>query len=728
MAAALPADLAAALRYGVQTQQAVRRSKYLEDALKQLQTDGSKITGGYGELGAKLLATAILQRSNNKAKDATLEALKADRQNETSSLLGALRPPTMTPTPPQESIVPLPPEQTPIAALTPKAMPSVGSSPMAPVGMPQITPAIDKIVRTVWGEARSEPPEGQQGVAAVILNRANGRGLTPEQVVLQPKQFEPWGNPKTRAQMASLDPSSEQYQAILRNITPALNGQDPTGGADHFYSPTAQSALGRAPPAWDNGAGRDMGRHRFFDLEPNAQARPPEPAVPPPPPPPNPNGPDVQFAPQEMPQGQFPSAPGGSPPVAGGAAAGMPPQAQTPAAASPQWPTWKPSQEQVDYVAQLLNDPRYHDQGVQMAMQLREKMTQPAEAQIIQQNGVSFYVSKTPGQGGQPVMISIQPEAQTQTMAAQAAGLPNAPQGLFVQRDPMGNLKEAPGAPPQGYNAGSNGYQPIQGGPADPARVQAPPSGYQLNGPQGMAPISGSPADPRNPMNVLQGSQQIRSEIKTVVDQALQLKRNVDAVRTGFAQQNGPGDIAMVNGLQKLIDEGVVREGDVALQLKGQGIQGGIAGVQGYLTSEGFFADPKIRQGILNTANQLYGSLNDNYKARVMGYRPIADQTFGPGTFEQYVFPQETAQALGWGAQNTPPAPDPNLIDRSGRAPGWSGQLPAAQLDAARQFKGGEPGTAQNPYLVKTPEEARKYPPGSKILLPDGRVGTVPNR
>ena len=55
----------------------------------------------------------------------------------------------------------------------------------------------------------------------------------------------------------------------------------------------------------------------------------------------------------------------------------------------------------------------------------------------------------------------------------------------------------------------------------------------------------------------------------------------LSSVRTHARAQNGAGDIAMINGLQKLIDEGVVREGDVALQLQAQGINGGIAGLQG---------------------------------------------------------------------------------------------------------------------------------------------------
>jgi Cell Wall Hydrolase len=124
----------------------------------------------------------------------------------------------------------------------------------------------DKVVRTVWGEAAGESPEGQRAVAAVIRNRARSSGLTPSQVVLAPNQFEPWGS--RRKQLESLSPTSPEYQRIAQTIRPIFEGgdDDPTKGATHFYSPRTQSALGRKPPAWDHGSGFDIGGHRFFNL------------------------------------------------------------------------------------------------------------------------------------------------------------------------------------------------------------------------------------------------------------------------------------------------------------------------------------------------------------------------------------------------------------------------------------------------------------------------------
>lgn len=131
----------------------------------------------------------------------------------------------------------------------------------------QLPPAEDlaAMVRTVYGEAGNQSPEGQRAVAEVILNRARETGMTPTQVVMANGQFEPWQ--KRAAELNALDPGSPEYQSVLANITPAFAPDDPTGGADYFYSPGAQAALGRDTPDWAQGQqGRDIGDHRFYSL------------------------------------------------------------------------------------------------------------------------------------------------------------------------------------------------------------------------------------------------------------------------------------------------------------------------------------------------------------------------------------------------------------------------------------------------------------------------------
>jgi hypothetical protein len=150
----------------------------------------------------------------------------------------------------------------------------------------------------------------------------------------------------------------------------------------------------------------------------------------------------------------------------------------------------------------------------------------------------------------------------------------------------------------------------------------------------------------------------LRKEIDPIIDSATLLQRNIQALRAGSRAQNGAGDIAMINGLQKLIDEGVVREGDVALQLQAQGINGGIAGLQGYLTSSGRFS-PAIRNQLLATGEDIYRNMNAVYRDRVLSYEPLVTSSFGADAFND-VLPSRTRDAFGWGAGEAPsPRPQP---------------------------------------------------------------------
>lgn len=118
-------------------------------------------------------------------------------------------------------------------------------------------------IRTIAAESSGDPEESR-AIAHVINNRLrSGRwGKDIPSVVLAPKQFEPWSDPEGKNYPLKISPSSSRYktaEAAFRQL-----GDDPTGGATHFYAPEAQAALGRKPPSWDTGSGLALGKTLFF--------------------------------------------------------------------------------------------------------------------------------------------------------------------------------------------------------------------------------------------------------------------------------------------------------------------------------------------------------------------------------------------------------------------------------------------------------------------------------
>jgi hypothetical protein len=149
----------------------------------------------------------------------------------------------------------------------------IPSQSAGPPAAPSLDPRSRELaIRTVLGEAANEPPDGQAGVAAVIRNRMQaGRygGTDVPRVVTAPSQFEPWGTEAGRQRMFGYSPDSEPYKNAAAAVDRVFGeGYDPTNGATHFYSPTAQAALGRQPPQWAQGQEpQNIGRHAFYAPE-----------------------------------------------------------------------------------------------------------------------------------------------------------------------------------------------------------------------------------------------------------------------------------------------------------------------------------------------------------------------------------------------------------------------------------------------------------------------------
>jgi len=143
-----------------------------------------------------------------------------------------------------------------------EALPDIGAP--APQGAPQpAQPGGDLVPRIIQAEAGNQGPQGMAAVASVIQNRARLTGMTPEQVVQQAGQFEPWG--RRRQDVLGMPP--ERFASAADIWRQVSGGQmpDPTGGATHFLNPDLQRQLGRPMPAWaPEGQGQRIGAHVFY--------------------------------------------------------------------------------------------------------------------------------------------------------------------------------------------------------------------------------------------------------------------------------------------------------------------------------------------------------------------------------------------------------------------------------------------------------------------------------
>ena len=121
----------------------------------------------------------------------------------------------------------------------------------------------DLVARIIQAEAGNQGPEGMAAVAHVIRNRAALTGRTPEEIVQERGQFEPWGN--RRQAVLAMPPERFASAADIWQRVSGSQIPDPTGGATHFLNPDLQRQLGRPQPAWaPEGQGQRIGQHVFY--------------------------------------------------------------------------------------------------------------------------------------------------------------------------------------------------------------------------------------------------------------------------------------------------------------------------------------------------------------------------------------------------------------------------------------------------------------------------------
>ena len=131
---------------------------------------------------------------------------------------------------------------------------------------------VDVLARTLWGEARGEPVQGIEAVAAVILNRvriAQARGgywwgSDIIGVCQKPYQFSCWNkSDPSYPKLIAVTEKNIHFATCLRIARRAAAGvlPDPTNGATHYHADYVSPywARGETPCAV-------IGRHLFYQL------------------------------------------------------------------------------------------------------------------------------------------------------------------------------------------------------------------------------------------------------------------------------------------------------------------------------------------------------------------------------------------------------------------------------------------------------------------------------
>lgn len=133
------------------------------------------------------------------------------------------------------------------------------------------------IALAIYGEARGETAQGMEWVAWVVKNRAETRGISMCEVLLQPYQFESF-NKKSQLRplvKGAIDGeitfprmNNAWIQRKIHQIAQQVyhSGNDPTKTATHFWAPKLQYARGHTAPRWSNRLTYvgTVGNHKFY--------------------------------------------------------------------------------------------------------------------------------------------------------------------------------------------------------------------------------------------------------------------------------------------------------------------------------------------------------------------------------------------------------------------------------------------------------------------------------
>ena len=694
MVATAPKEIAAALQYSPQVQGYARRSQYLTEALKAMQESGQTIKGGWGELAAKLGATALLARGEKRANAELVAALKGERAAKVAGMTSDLEqwgsPAVKTP-PIAPSNNNTDPNWRGAQETSPQATPA-RTAPPAP--QTQASPEdVDALARMLATEAIGEGPIGMAAAGHVALNRAKtgyGGAKSVKEVVYAPSQFEGM----SRANQIK----PEDYQTARQIAEGVLTGNipDPTNGAINFLNPELQAQLGRQQPSWaPQGQGQRIGRHVFYGGKPDVPQQQAQFVSQP--------GPvaDQNFQVSDQPfqvaaagglqlgmvPGQPPSAP--APPQGGG---GMTPGAGPPQAQAPGVAYWQPTPQQIELTKQLLasDDPEEYARGVAMFNEIKAKRAEPAAYDVQMVNGVPTYIPKTPGQG-QVQVVGVPEQARNRTVSAAEAGIP-APPGTMLSVSPTGQ------------------YSVITKPEGGQQVVSAPGKPYTE------APIPGSAKDPTSPENLVRNEGMLRDDFTNQIKPFIVAREGYQKVVQAAATGTPAGDIALVFGYMKTLDPtSTVREGEQASVKNSGTIDQSIVNTYNQLLTGKGSLTPEQRAQFADSARRQFEVYAKTADSLTRHYTDIAKSYgFEPGRIVQTFEPIEPFTP---GGGKPPPVPraahdaHQTLIQRG-------------QFDAKKPF-----GDRANPFVVRDEATLRALDRpehrGQYIITPDGKLAVI---
>jgi len=648
----------------------IQRSQYLADALRSMRESETPINNG-GQLAARLLAQAIGQYAqrrqeerlrNTTLKDAANDPLTALFSPQTPMGAGAGVTPTGAGSPAVPALAEAPTPQQPMA-----------QAPVDPL-YNYNAKTRDLAARLLIGEA--PPGPGQIAVGNVVRNRAS-TGMDMADVMTQRGQFEPLGNPQTRARLMAIPTTDPRYQDALRAWDESATNQVAPPGADHFYGPESQRQLslrdGRpvVPDFARGGGGTMVGGNEFF-----ARGFSP------------PSG--YQMTPP-VPMDQAQPAPAPTPPATGGGAppAGPMPSTGQAGGSPPNIPSVRGMDsippEQRQYIYQLLTsgNPQQIAQGRQMAQAaISQALTRPGYRQMLSADGTQIINAPEDPRFGSPFVVDIpgarrqlppefeygpdnQPRLRQNMGTTDVTGQPGAPQappGARVMRDRNGNFSIVNGFG-EGYMPAGGGA-PHGAGPPPGSPVWTPGQGQMGKGgalmapqPVGVAPVPGGPHDITATQNRVPALIAERDRLRPTLEQANTVFQNINAVRRGVeANGSAGGDLAIANGFQQLLNAGMVTGEEIQAQAQQLGLPGEASRIMAYLRGQGTLT-PQSRAAFGRLAEQLYVPRLNQLREQVMSRRQLIDE-YGSGSFD-LVVPPSLRQELGWEPNPNAPRPAP---------------------------------------------------------------------